>query len=259
MTSLVTAARVGLVLLALGAVVLAFRLARAPDMASAAPGFVCPMHAQVQARGPGTCPVCGMALVRAGGGGEAQPEEPPRLPPGAVETARRQSVVLEPAGPAWLDTNRSGWAVIHDDELLGLRDGEHGTFTPTARPSERIPVRLDRSRLVRWDDTTSRAALVVEPGGPAPAPGTVGLVEWPARRAELVLLPGSALLYSPEETAVISPSPDGRHFPRRAVRMGGSNFGLAAVLEGLGPGERVAVRDGFFLQAEQRLGEDPAR
>ena len=149
--------------------------------------------------------------------------------------------------------------MVHDDELVGLHDGERGTFTPTARPAERIWVRLDRTRLARWDDTTSRVALVIEHGGTPPAPGTVGVVEWPARRAELLLLPVSALLFSSVETAVISPSPDGRHFPRRPVRLGGTNFGLAAVLEGLGPGERVAVRDGFFLDAERRLGEDPAR
>ncbi len=259
MASLVTAARVGLVLAALGAVVLAFALARRPDEANGAPGFVCPMHAQVRARAPGTCPVCGMALVRAGGGADSAPDEPPRLSPGAVEVARRQVVAQEPSGAAWLETSRAGWAVIHDDDLICLHDGERGTFTPTAGPAERIRVRLDRSRLVRWDDTTSRAALVVEQGGPALAPGTVGMVEWPARRADLLILPASALLFSGEETAVISPSPDGRHFPRRPVRVGGTNFGLTAVLEGLGPGERVAVRDGFFLDAERRLGEDPAR
>ena len=92
MASLVTAARVGLVLAALGAVVLAFALALRQDEAEGTPGFVCPMHAQVRARGPGTCPVCGMALVRAGGGGASTTDEPPRLPPGAVEVARRQVV-----------------------------------------------------------------------------------------------------------------------------------------------------------------------
>ena len=89
----------------------------APIEPAAAPGgiWTCPMHAQVRHQGPGTCPICGMAL---------EPEEPSlsEAPnPELVDFTRRWWVSAALGGPLLLLTMGA--------ELLGLRP-----FSPRVSP-----------------------------------------------------------------------------------------------------------------------------
>lgn len=46
-----------------------------PDAADPGAEYICPMHSEVRQIGPGDCPICGMALEPAGGGGDADESE----------------------------------------------------------------------------------------------------------------------------------------------------------------------------------------
>src|SRR3954470_13124631 len=63
-TPIIVAIRVLLVVLAAGAVVVAWAASRG-DGPSVAHRYVCPMHSEVTASSPGDCPICGMALEEA--------------------------------------------------------------------------------------------------------------------------------------------------------------------------------------------------
>jgi hypothetical protein len=94
-TRLVSAARWLALAALLAATALAFRTAPAP----AAAAYVCPMHPEVHSDGPGTCPLCSMALEVAR----------PRPPGGALSAGEQvlagiqvMSPVAGPAGAWWI-------------------------------------------------------------------------------------------------------------------------------------------------------------
>jgi hypothetical protein len=73
------------------------------------------------------------------------------------------------------------------------------------------------------------------------------------------VVPAQAVLASASGPYVLIASADGRSVSRRAVQIGKEFFGLDAVVSGLAAGERIAVDNAFFLDADRRLGAGGGR
>jgi multidrug efflux pump subunit AcrA (membrane-fusion protein) len=86
----------------------------------------------------------------------------------------------------------------------------------------------------------------------------VGWVELAARPRKLLVVPSSAVLYSPEGPYVLAAGADGRTFSTRRVEIGRVSRGLAVVLSGLREGEPIVVGSTFSWDAERRLHEATA-
>ena len=276
-----------LLLLAVAAAALAVALAigvRGRGDTQTAVRYACPMHPEARASEPGECPICRMALERVG-----KPAAPltratacDNADFAAVENVRRHNIVdfvrrrslLVPArelrGPAAVEPDGTVSALFYDDELAALDDDELGIFTPTAAPQLAFRVRRQPGATERWDRSTSRIHFRFTPAGRA-APGTlpprdlpprdlpprdlnVGWVELAPRPRQVLAVPASAILQSPEGPYVLAWTGVGFDFEKRPVEIGETFLkqGFAVVLSGLRVNERVVGRATFFLEADRR-------
>ena len=222
-------------------------------------GYSCPMHPEVRRGGPGDCPICGMALVRLAPpavepGADATAR--PRLPPGAIEVARRRVLTERRSVPAWVDAQGKIQALVPAEEVPHLAADERAELRAGPDPVPR-PVKRTAAPAVPHDEATSRVTFEAL-GGPAPAAGAVGWLSLSDRTRAVVILPSAALLLSEEGPAVLVPARGPVGVERRPVRLGQSPDGLAVVVSGLEENERVVVRGAFFLDAERRLSASAA-
>jgi hypothetical protein len=276
------------VILALRALLLAFAAAalaaalvigvRGHDAGAAV--YACPMHPEVRGRSPGECPICRMALERIGRpvvpAGRASAAESADL--AAVENVRRHNIVdfvrhkslLVPSrelrGPASLAADGVVSALFYDDEIAALAEDETGTFTPTDDPEHGFAVVRVGGAPARWDRSTSKIQFRLAPTGgskraatPPPA-GQVGWVELEPRPRQVLAVPASAVLESPEGPYVLAWTGSGFNFEKRPIRIGETFLkqGVAVVLSGLRVNERVVGRATFFLEADRRAQSRPA-
>jgi hypothetical protein len=259
-SSPVVVVRAILLLLAAGAATAAFILTRqeAPrGLAAAQRRYACPMHREVTSAVPGHCPICGMALSELPGGQAIPPAAEARVArrPGVLDTARRRIVSSEVRGPAWVQQDGAVRAVLYRDEIATLAPGERGVFRPASAAGTGLEVRLGGAPAAPWDESTSTVDFRLE-GARTVAAGTTGWVELAARPREVLVVPSSAVLQSPDGPYVLVASGGGRAFTRRQVAIGRTLFGFAAIVAGLRENERIAARGAFFLDGEQRLGGD---
>ena len=222
--------------------------------------YVCPMHAEVRAREPGACPICGMAL---------EPTAPlrGRHGPGAtdvaaVENVRRHNIVdfvrkrtllvneRELRGPAWVGSDGVITAIFYDDQIDALAADEWGTFSLTQAPENAFRARRIAGSPVRWDGST---ALIRFRPERALRPGRIGWLELAPRPRQVLTVPASALLQSPEGPYVLA-WVRGFEFEKRPIEIGETfqKEGFAVVLSGLRVNERVVARAAFFLDADRR-------
>jgi hypothetical protein len=77
------------------------------------------------------------------------------------------------------------------------------------------------------------------------------------RPRQVVGVAASAVLQSPEGPYVLAWSGHGYTFVKRPIEIGETFFkhGLAVVLSGLQPNDRVIARSTFFVDADRRLGD----
>jgi len=231
--------------------------------------WVCPMHPDIRAAVPGTCPICGMALERAGGAAVAASRRgmPDELDFAAVENVRRHNIVAfvrkrsllfteqELRAPATVDADGTIAAIFYDDQIAVLRAGEPGTFTPGDAPAAAVPVRRIDRPVTRADASTSRVAFRPASADPALRTGRAGWLEVAPRPRQVLAVPASAVLQAPEGPYVLAAT-GGFAFEKRPIRVG-ENFqkqGFVVVLDGLRPNERVVARAAFFLDADRRAG-----
>ena len=262
-STLLLAIRVTLLVAAGVAVVIAFAATRADKGADArargpAVRYTCSMHPQVTSPGPGECPICRMALERVRTA--AAPADPraadaaPFRPSYDVMWARPRPVPREMRAPAWIDDDGDVIALFYSDEVAGLDAGERGELAASGAPGSAWTVRLtDKPPIVR-DEATTAVRLTVVSGGAAPAAGTVGWVKLAPRTRKTLVVPDSALLQSSTGPYVLTLSTDRRVATKRSVDIGRTLYGFTSIVSGLRDGERIAVMDTFFVDAERRLG-----
>ena len=74
------------------------------------------------------------------------------------------------------------------------------------------------------------------------------------RARKTLVVPDSALLQSPTGPYVLTLASDRRAAAKRSVDIGRTLYGFTSIVGGLRDGERIAVMDTFFVDAERRLG-----
>jgi hypothetical protein len=275
--------RLLLLLVAAAAVASALVLSRRHDRAVSSLGgrYACPMHPEATSRTPGDCPICRMALEPAGwarpgpssatsaapvpgsaaadiasetGPASSAFPEPASLPNyRLVAAATRRTVAREVLAPAWLEPGGIVVAVLYEDELAGLVPGEHGLFFRAAAPTAGVDVRLTAEPQAERHAATWRVRFRVDPRAPGLRPGDVGWVKLAARPRELLVVPSTAIVNSPQGAYVLVASMDGLAFTKRYLETSRAFSGFAVVLSGLRDQERVVVGNTFFLDAERRL------
>jgi hypothetical protein len=237
--------------------------------------YACPMHPEVRAAAAGECPICRMALERvgraAGGAGYTNPADSADL--AAVENIRKHNIIdfvrhrslLVPArelrGPASVDADGAVTALFYDDEIASVDEGERGTFVPADAPEVARAVRRLGAPPAPWDRSTARIRFELLPvrarGAASMAPGRVGWVELAPRPRQVLAVPASAVVQSPEGPYVLSWTGVGFEFARRPIEIGETFLkqGFAVVLSGLRVNERVVGRATFFLEADRRASQ----
>lgn len=252
--------------------------------------YACPMHPEVRGAGPGACPICRMVLEPigrpAGAGARVSAQETADL--AAVENVRKHNIVdfvrkrslLVPArelrGPASVDADGLLTALFYDDEIEALDADEAGVFIPSGAPGRAFAIRRARGLPVPWDGSTSQIRFRFDAsgsdssaggagtgahgaghpaglGGGHPAP-VVGWVELAPRPRQVLTVPASAVLPSPEGPYVLAWTGVGFNFEKRPIKIGETFLkqGFAVVLAGLRVNERVVSRATFFLEADRR-------
>jgi hypothetical protein len=275
-------------------VALGFVLARHRDrvVANAGGAYACPMHPEVTAGAPGECPICGMALLKAGtfsreevpalGGPMAADRDDavaaaeilskaaggvaPNLLGYYPSPLRKHMLRYEVYAPAWVEKPGVVAALLYGDQLPSLEPGEHAVLTPTTDPATQVEVALAFDAPEPWDRSMSLVRLrpvptpPPAPRSPRPSPlppGTVGWVKFAPRSRPMDVIPANAVLQSPAGPYVLVFARDRGTVTKRAVEIGRTTTGVAAVLSGLAPREMVVSVNAFFWDAERRLHADP--
>jgi len=257
---MILAARALLLILAAAALVSGVVLMSRPSRGGAAVVYACPMHPEISGAAPGQCAICRMALERRRAAPAAGPPDRFTVPAGAqdrlfadVMGVRARPVSRAVVAPAWVEGPAAVIAHLYGDELALLGPGEEAVFV--AGGGRETRVRLGGEPAADWDGTT--AAVRLRASGATPPAGTVGWVRFPSRTRAMLAVPTSALLQGTSGPYVLVASPDRHTFTRRPVQIGRARYGYAPVLSGLASGERVAVMEAFFIDAERRLGHGP--
>ena len=251
--SAVAFVRAILLALAVAAAAYAFVFVRQDPAAAAQRTYACPMHAEATAAGPGTCPICGMALAevhKAIAAPETARAESGLRQQGTIEIVRRRIFSQEQRASAWVATDHTVRALLYQDEVASLEPGERAAFSAGAAAP--VSVRLGARPPVRWDARTSTVDFEVE-GKSAPLhPGATGSLELPARPRSALVVSSSAVLESSDGPYLLA-SPDGRTFIRRHIAVGKTVNGLTSVIAGLREQERVMIRGAFFVDSQARF------
>lgn len=239
--------------------------------------YACPMHREVRTHAPGECPICRMALERVGRpvGAATRASAQDAADLAAVENVRKHNIIdfvrrrslLVPArelrGPAWIDADGAISALFYEDEIESLGAGELGLFIPTGAPGAGVAVRRTADVPAPWDGSTSRIRFRFQTsngrrgtGSSAPPEqlGEVGWLELAPRPRQVLAVPASAVLQSPEGPYVLASTGVGFNFEKRPIRIGETFLkqGFAVVLSGLRVNERIVSRATFFLEADRR-------
>jgi hypothetical protein len=223
--------------------------------------YECPMHPDVVSNRPGPCPICGMDLERVAPHTESAAGS--AIDPSTYlnnDVMRKRGIGPDVPSPAWVQDDGLIAAIVYADELQGLPPDAPATFL-SPRSAAGIPLHAVPGAAEPWDRSTVRVRFRIDSGGSdaadgAPAPGDVGRVRLAPRGAEFPLIASSAVLEGAEGPYVMVLSADGRMFSKRSVQIGKEFGGMAFVLSGLGPRERVLTRSAFFVDAERRLRRD---
>ena len=179
-----------------------------------------------------------------------------------LDFVRMRSLLLnmrELRGAAWVGGDGTITAVLYDDQIAALAADEPGTFTLTQAPGVSAAVRRTADPVVRWDRSTSSGPLPGRGGcrarGRRRRPGQIGWVELERKRRDVLTVPSSAIVQSPEGPYVLAALGGGR-FEKRPIEIGETFLkqGFAVVLSGLRNQERVVARATFFVDADRRLG-----
>jgi hypothetical protein len=236
--------------------------------------YTCPMHPEVRAAAPGQCPICRMALEPVA----RDPASTPRAAYGgmmdttAVENVRKHKILdfvrvhsllpklREMRGAAWIEESGGSLsAIFYKDQIAVLDADEPGTFSLGQAPGTSVAVRRLPDQAVAWDRSTARIRFALDPEErsrwQALRPGQVGWVDLAHKTREVLGVPSSALLQSPEGPYVLV-SLGGGHFEKRRIEVGEIfvKQSFAVVLSGLERNDLVASRATFFLDADRRLG-----
>ncbi|MDP9000312.1 MAG: hypothetical protein M3O46_09395 [Myxococcota bacterium] len=253
---LIAAFRLVLLLLAAAAVFLAFDLASRHDRnTSLSTGaYACPMHPEIAATAPGSCPLCGMALTPIPAGSSWLPVPAP----GEMSVVRRRLVTEEVVAPAWIVDQRCVEALVYNEDLAALTPDERGSFVSGPSGGKggvgRTVVTRAAARPSPWDASTSQVRFLVDGNTPPLHPGDVGRLVLLPKTHEVLVVPASAVLRAPEGSFVLAAMADAPTFQRRPVAVGKVLGGFAVVLSGLRDEERIVARDTFFLDAERLNG-----
>ena len=261
-STLLVVARVALLAAAAGAVVIAFAGRRADKDARGAAAIVhysCAMHPQFTSPGPGECPICRMTLERvrtaAAAADPRATNAAPFRPSYDVMWARPRPAPREMRAPAYVEARGgSVVALFYNDEIAALEADERGTFSASGSPGSSWPVRVANRSSTPWDEAMAAVPLAIVGGGVAPAVGTTGWVKLAPRAHKTLVVPDSALLQSSTGPYVLTLASDRRAAAKRSVGIGRTLYGFTSIVGGLRDGERIAVMDAFFVDAERRLG-----
>jgi multidrug efflux pump subunit AcrA (membrane-fusion protein) len=223
-----------------------------------APRYVCPMHHEITATTPGTCPICNMALVAMQEAAAMHDTVHQRR--SAIDQARRRVFSQDLAALAMVEADGSITATLYRDELATLLSGSDLIrFTTHGATRQSFPVEVSAGPPEVWDESTLhvRFELVTEPGAKPMRlnPGTIGAITARLEQHEALIVLDTAVLHGEHGPYVLVASADGTHFEPRPIEIGRSQNGMTFVTSGLEAGERVAAGLAFFADAERQLHE----
>lgn len=245
--------RVLLLALAAGGLAAAAIVGRIHDQAmdQSAARYVCPMHPDVTATRPGSCPICGMELELVGSAAGSSAIGTSTFQ--TYDFVRHRGFGLDMRAPAWAEDDGLVYAIVYNDVLPTLSADERAVFSASSAPGTSVDVRPTLDPPAPWDRSTSRVPFRVASAAVPPRRGEIGWVRLPGKRREVEVIPYHAVLEDRDGPYVLVGLGDGRTLTKRPIEFGRVIGGAALVLSGLRVQERVLVRGTFFVDAERRL------
>lgn len=166
---------------------------------------------------------------------------------GAYVEAGRELLQLADLSNVWV------YADIYEPESALVKPGMSADLTFAAFPGEHLTASVEYLYPMLNDSTrTIRARLVAPNPEGKLKPGMYGTARLTADLGDRIVVPDSAILDTGERQIVYVDVGEGRLEPR-TVKVGLRSGGVAVILEGLEPGEKVVTSGNFLVDSESRL------
>lgn len=143
-------------------------------------------------------------------------------------------------------------ADVNEDEIPLIAPGQRARIEVSSAPGERIGVVAYLQPTVDMATRTLRVRFDVENADRSLKPGMYATVTLAHPLGRVLALPDEAVIDTGVRRVVFVEVSDGLFRPRE-VKLGRKAAGFYEVLDGLVPGERVAVGAQFLLDSESRL------
>lgn len=223
--------------------------------------YTCSMHPQIHEHKTGSCPICGMPLIKVSGGGDVGDTKKVLLPSNYQKDVigftqgkvQSRDVVFELPTAGRLTNSNQVAFYVYESDILKVRVGQKFEGECSAMPGDILKGKITHIDSIA--DPSSRSVRVI---GSITSTHTMKLIEGSFfgrilyESTEALMVPYEAVLRTGKENVIYVVEASGSLSPVK-VTLGRIQGDEIEVLSGVSEGETISFGPNFLIDSEARL------